>query len=140
GGVIKPGEFIPFAEDSRFIVPIGEWVLLAACKAMRAWHDRCVGPVRVAVNLSARQFQHHDLVNTVRNVLKDTRLEPSCLDLEVTETTAMHNAEVTIEVVEALRALGVSISIDDFGTGYSSLNYLKRFPINAVKIDRSFVQ
>jgi diguanylate cyclase (GGDEF)-like protein/PAS domain S-box-containing protein len=139
-GVIMPGEFIPFAEDSRLIVPIGEWVLHSACKQMRMWHDRGVGPVRVAVNLSARQFQHHDLVNTVRAVLRDTRLDPSCLDLEVTETTAMHNAEVTIEVVEALRALGVSISIDDFGTGYSSLNYLKRFPINAVKIDRSFVQ
>jgi diguanylate cyclase (GGDEF)-like protein/PAS domain S-box-containing protein len=138
-GTIMPGEFIPFAEDSRLIVPIGEWVLHSACKQMRDWHDRGVGPVRVAVNLSARQFQHHDLVNTVRAVLRDTKLAPSCLDLEVTETTAMHNAEVTIEVVEALRALGVSISIDDFGTGYSSLSYLKRFPINAVKIDRAFV-
>jgi len=91
------------------------------------------------VNLSARQFQQHDLVEMVRNTLDETGLGPSSLDLEITETTAMQNAEVTVETLRALRALGVGISIDDFGMGYSSLNYLKRFPLNAVKIDRAFV-
>jgi EAL domain-containing protein (putative c-di-GMP-specific phosphodiesterase class I) len=95
--------------------------------------------VRVAVNLSARQFQQHDLVDMVRAALEDARLDPSALELEITETTAMLNADVTVDVMRSLRAIGVGISIDDFGMGYSSLNYLKRFPITAVKIDRAFV-
>ncbi|HEX6094764.1 MAG TPA: EAL domain-containing protein [Thermoanaerobaculia bacterium] len=138
-GVIEPAEFIPIAEESRLIVPLGEWVLRTACKQTKEWHDRGSGPVRVAVNLSARQFQQQDLVEMVQSALDDADLSPSALELEITETTAMQNAEVTVETLRALRDLGVGISIDDFGMGYSSLNYLRRFPITGVKIDRAFV-
>lgn len=139
-GLVSPGVFIPVAEESRLILPIGEWVLRTACAQMRAWRQRGLPLPRVAVNLSARQFQQADLVDSVRRVLEDTRLEPTALEIEITETTAMANAEATIDILHALRDLGVSISIDDFGTGYSSLNYLKRFPITCVKIDASFVR
>jgi diguanylate cyclase (GGDEF)-like protein/PAS domain S-box-containing protein len=139
-GLVQPSAFIPFAEESRLIVPLGEWVLRTACKQTKEWQQHRNGPSRVAVNLSARQFQQHDLVDMVSRVLKDVSLDPSSLELEITETTAMQNGEVTVEVLRALRAIGVAISIDDFGTGYSSLNYLRRFPINAVKIDREFVR
>ncbi|HET8773815.1 MAG TPA: EAL domain-containing protein [Thermoanaerobaculia bacterium] len=138
-GVVQPAEFIPIAEESRLIVPLGEWVLRTACRQTKEWHDRGSGPVRVAVNLSARQFQQQDLVEMVQSALEDVDLSPSSLELEITETTAMQNAEVTVETLRALRELGVGISIDDFGMGYSSLNYLRRFPITGVKIDRAFV-
>jgi diguanylate cyclase (GGDEF)-like protein/PAS domain S-box-containing protein len=138
-GVMEPAEFIPIAEESRLIVPLGEWVLRTACRQMKEWQDRGAGPVRVAVNLSARQFQQADLVEMVRSALQDVDLSASSLELEITETTAMQNAEVTVETLRALRDLGVGISIDDFGMGYSSLNYLRRFPITGVKIDRAFV-
>ena len=139
-GLVPPSAFIPFAEESRLIVPLGEWVLRTACKQTKEWQLAGTGPARVAVNLSARQFQQHDLVDMVSRALKEVDLDPSALELEITETTAMQNGEVTVEVLRALRAIGVAISIDDFGTGYSSLNYLRRFPINAVKIDREFVR
>jgi diguanylate cyclase (GGDEF)-like protein/PAS domain S-box-containing protein len=138
-GIVEPASFIPIAEETRLILPLGEWVLRTACRQMKDWQDRGAGPMRIAVNLSARQFQQHDLVEMVRSSLDESNLGPSSLDLEITETTAMQNAEVTVETLRALRALGVGISIDDFGMGYSSLNYLKRFPLNAVKIDRAFV-
>ena len=139
-GMVQPDGFIPIAEETRLIVPIGEWVLRTACRQAKEWHDHGAGPMRIAVNLSARQFQQHDLVQMVQRALDDVGLDASYLDLEITETTAMQNGEVTVEVLRALREIGVGISIDDFGTGYSSLNYLKRFPINAVKIDRAFVR
>jgi diguanylate cyclase (GGDEF)-like protein/PAS domain S-box-containing protein len=138
-GAVEPSSFIPIAEETRLIVPLGEWVLRTACKQTKEWHNAGAGPLRVAVNLSARQFQQHDLVDMVRAALEDVDLDPSFLELEITETTAMQNADVTVDVLRALREIGVGISIDDFGMGYSSLNYLKRFPINAVKIDRAFV-
>jgi diguanylate cyclase (GGDEF)-like protein/PAS domain S-box-containing protein len=138
-GLVEPASFIPIAEETRLILPLGEWVLRTACAQMKEWQDRGAGPLRVAVNLSARQFQQHDLVEMVRSALEEARLSPSSLELEITETTAMQNGEATVETLRALRNLGVGISIDDFGTGYSSLNYLKRFPITAVKIDRGFV-
>jgi diguanylate cyclase (GGDEF)-like protein/PAS domain S-box-containing protein len=138
-GIVLPASFIPIAEESRLILPLGEWVLRTACKQMKEWQDRGAGPVRIAVNLSARQFQQHDLVAMVESALFDAQLPASSLELEITETTAMQNADATVETLHALRALGVGISIDDFGMGYSSLNYLKRFPITAVKIDRAFV-
>src|SRR5439155_14821519 len=119
---------------------IGEWVLRTACTQMRAWRDSGLELPRVSVNLSARQFQQQDLVDSVRRVLEDIGLEAKRLEVEITETTAMANAEDTVETLRALRELGVSISIDDFGTGYSSLNYLKRFPLTCVKIDGSFVR
>jgi len=138
-GLIEPGEFIPVAEETRLILPIGEWVLRTACRDMKEWQKMGIAPNRVAVNLSPRQFQQHDLVRTVQSVLTATGLSGSALDLEITEGTAMQKAEITIDVLRDLRATGVGISIDDFGTGYSSLNYLKRFPITAIKIDRAFV-
>ena len=139
-GMVMPASFIPIAEESRLIIPLGEWVLRTACKQTKEWHDRGSGPIRIAVNLSARQFAQQDLVEMVRSALGDVKLDPSHLELEITETTAMQNAEVTVDVLRALRDIGVGISIDDFGMGYSSLNYLKRFPLTAVKIDRAFVR
>jgi diguanylate cyclase (GGDEF)-like protein/PAS domain S-box-containing protein len=138
-GVIEPMAFIPIAEESRLIIPLGEWVLNAACREARQWRDRGLSNLRMAVNLSARQFQQHDLVDMVQRAIKDAGIEPNALELEITETTAMANAELTIEILRALCDVGVSTAIDDFGSGYSSLAYLRRFPINAVKIDRSFI-
>ncbi len=139
-GLVHPSAFIPLAEESRIILPLGEWVLHEACTQMRAWLDAGLNLPVMAVNLSLRQFQQNDIVDSVRRVLSETGLDAGALELEITETAAMLNAETTVEVLQALRALGVSISIDDFGTGYSSLNYLKRFPITAVKIDRAFIR
>ncbi|MFP5245758.1 MAG: putative bifunctional diguanylate cyclase/phosphodiesterase, partial [Thermoanaerobaculia bacterium] len=138
-GLVEPASFIPIAEETRLILPLGAWVLRTACRQMKEWQDRGAGPIRLAVNLSARQFQQHDLVDMVRSALDEVSLNPACLELEITETTAMQHAETTVEVLRALREIGVGISIDDFGMGYSSLNYLRRFPITAVKIDRAFV-
>jgi diguanylate cyclase (GGDEF)-like protein/PAS domain S-box-containing protein len=139
-GLVYPGSFIPVAEESRLILPIGDWVLRTACTQMRMWREQGVQIPRVAVNLSPRQFQQHDLVECVRRALEETGLEAKALEIEITETTAMANGEATVETLHALRDLGVSISIDDFGTGYSSLNYLKKFPISCVKIDGAFIR
>jgi diguanylate cyclase (GGDEF)-like protein/PAS domain S-box-containing protein len=138
-GMIDPMQFIPIAEESRLIVPLGEWVLRAACRQAKEWHDGGAETLRVSVNLSARQFQQQDLAEMVERVIREAEVDPSQIELEITETTAMQNAEASIEILHALCDIGVAISIDDFGTGYSSLNYLKRFPITAVKIDRAFV-
>ncbi len=138
-GVMEPMGFIPIAEESRLIVPLGEWVLRAACREARLWQDRGFSNLRMSVNLSARQFQQQDLVSMVQRAVSEAGIATASLELEVTETTAMQNAELTIDILRALCDIGVSIAIDDFGTGYSSLAYLRRFPINAVKIDRSFV-
>ncbi len=139
-GLIHPSAFIPLAEESRLILPLGEWVLHTACSQMRAWRDSGKDFGLVSVNLSLRQFQQSDIVQTVRRVLADTGLAASALELEITEAAAMQNPETTVDALHALRALGVSIAIDDFGTGYSSLSYLKRFPITTVKIDRTFIR
>ena len=139
-GYVYPSSFIPVAEESRLILPIGDWVLRTACTQMREWRDRGLALPRISINLSPRQFQQQDLVDTIRRVLEETRLEAKALEIEITEGTAMANAEATIETLHALRELGCSISIDDFGTGYSSLNYLKRFPITCVKVDSAFVR
>jgi diguanylate cyclase (GGDEF)-like protein/PAS domain S-box-containing protein len=138
-GLIEPLAFIPIAEESRLILPIGEWVLRNACVQARTWQDRGLRALRVGVNLSARQFQQHDLADTVKRAIDDAGIDASTIELEITETTAMQNAELSVEVLRSLCDIGVAISIDDFGTGYSSLNYLKRFPLNAVKVDRAFV-
>jgi diguanylate cyclase (GGDEF)-like protein/PAS domain S-box-containing protein len=139
-GLVYPGSFIPVAEESRLILPIGDWVLRTACTQMRKWREQGVQIPRIAVNLSPRQFQQHDLVECVRRALEETGLDAKALEFEITETTAMANGETTVETLHALRDLGVSISIDDFGTGYSSLNYLKKFPISCVKIDGAFIR
>jgi diguanylate cyclase (GGDEF)-like protein/PAS domain S-box-containing protein len=138
-GLVHPSAFVPLAEESRLILPIGEWVLNAACRQMREWRDAGLDLERVSVNLSARQLQQQDFVEVVRRVLIESGIPGSALELEITETTAMQNADMTVEVLNELRQLGVAISIDDFGTGYSSLNYLKRFPISTVKIDGAFI-
>lgn len=138
-GFMSPAEFIPVAERSKLIVPIGEWVLREACARNKAWTDAGLGPIKVAVNLSAVQIHETDLTATVRGVLEETGLDASQLELEITESLAMRNAEATIELFTELSEFGVSVSIDDFGTGYSSLSYLKDFPIQRIKIDKAFI-
>lgn len=139
-GIIGPGEFIGIAEDSRLIVPLGEWVLETAAMQAKKWQTMHAAPLRIAVNLSPRQFQQKELGKTVERVLHASKLPASALELEITETTAMHSTHHTVATLRGLKELGVAIAIDDFGTGHSSLNYLKRFPIDSIKIDRSFVQ
>jgi len=138
-GLVGPTEFIPIAEDARMIFPIGDWVLRKACSQARKWHDDGFPDLHVAVNLSARQFQHRELLGVVERALKETGVGPRCLELEITESIAMQNTDWTLEMLHDLRAMGISISMDDFGTGHSSLIYLKRFPIDVVKIDRGFL-
>ena len=138
-GLVSPAEFIPMAEESGLIVPIGEWVLDSACAQLRAWQEDGLTPVPVAVNLSAKQFHQQNIAAIVMRALQDHGVDPRLLELEITESTAMRNAEATGTTLRNLKALGVRIAIDDFGTGYSSLSYLKRFPIDSLKIDRSFV-
>lgn len=139
-GLMGPGEFIPIAEQSGLIIPVGEWVLRSACDQMNRWLEAGNESLRIAVNLSARQFQQPELAQVIEHVLSDTGLPPSALDIEITESTAMQNANLTLATLNKLKEMGVRISIDDFGTGYSSLSYLKRFPIDTVKIDREFVR
>ena len=138
-GLLGPMEFIPLAEENGLIVPIGEWVLRTACAQVRAWQEAGLRPIRVAVNLSARQFYQKDLVGTVARILEQTGLDSRYLELEITESCLMQNTQTTVALLTELSRLGVRFSIDDFGTGYSSLSYLKRFPIDTLKIDRSFV-
>jgi diguanylate cyclase (GGDEF)-like protein len=138
-GLVPPAQFIPLAEETGLIVPIGEWVLREACRQNKMWQEALARPLRVAVNLSARQFRHQDVLELTARVLNETGLAPSCLELELTESYIMQNPESAIATLRDLKAMGVHLSIDDFGTGYSSLSYLKRFPIDAVKVDRSFV-
>jgi PAS domain S-box-containing protein len=138
-GIISPTEFIPLAEETGLIVPIGEWVLRTACKQARAWQKLGRRPVRMAVNLSAKQFKDENLSQIVLSALHDTGLDPRLLELELTEGTLMDDAKATLATLEQLRGIGVYLSIDDFGTGYSSMNYLKRFDVRTLKIDRSFI-
>ncbi|MEC1525121.1 EAL domain-containing protein [Neobacillus niacini] len=139
-GMVYPSQFIPVAEESGLIIPIGEWVLNHACIQGKAWHDSGKSDLIIAVNLSPVQFLHENLVEMVIKALKTTRLNPNCLELEITEGVAFTNAEAAIKNMQKLRDLGVRISIDDFGTGFSSLMYLKRFPINTLKIPKPFTQ
>jgi diguanylate cyclase (GGDEF)-like protein len=138
-GVISPTEFIPLAEETGLIVPIGEWVLRTACIQAMQWQASTQRSLRIAVNLSARQFKDENLTQIVLSALHDTGLDPRLLELELTEGTLMDDARATMATLEQLRAIGVYLSIDDFGTGYSSMNYLKRFDVRALKIDKSFI-
>lgn len=139
-GLVPPNKFIPLAEESGLIVPIGEWALRTACTQVRIWQDAGLTGMRVAVNLSAQQFRYPQLVNTVQQVLQETQLAPTDLELEITETTVMKNVDLAHLILNELDAIGISIAMDDFGTGYSSLSYLKRFPVRTLKIDQSFVR
>ncbi len=138
-GIISPTEFIPLAEETGLIVPIGEWVLRSACHQAKAWQRQTQRAIRMAVNLSAKQFKDENLVQIVLSALHDTGLDPKMLELELTEGTLMDDARATMATLEQLRAIGVYLSIDDFGTGYSSMNYLKRFDVRALKIDKTFI-
>jgi diguanylate cyclase (GGDEF)-like protein/PAS domain S-box-containing protein len=139
-GLVGPADFIAVAEDRGFIVTIGDWVLRTACREARRFRDRGIPEFRVAVNISARQFRDQSLMATVESALAESQLDPRCLEVEITESVAMENVDLTLAVLARLRQIGVLIAIDDFGTGHSSLNYLKRFPLDALKIDRSFVE
>ncbi|WIM06518.1 MAG: PAS domain S-box protein [Candidatus Nitricoxidivorans perseverans] len=138
-GMIPPGRFIPIAERSNLIVDLGEWALRTACLQMAAWRRQGFETGRMAVNVSALQFEHGDLVATVQAVLAETGLPAERLELEVTESVLMHDPAAASRILESLKSMGVSIAVDDFGTGYSSLSYLRRFPVDVLKIDRSFV-
>jgi diguanylate cyclase (GGDEF)-like protein/PAS domain S-box-containing protein len=139
-GLIMPQRFIPLAEESGLIVPIGEWALRTACLQAAAWQQQGYPPLRLAVNLSARQFYQRNLAEVIARVLRNSALDPAWLELELTESLLMQNAELTHATLRTLNAMGVRLSIDDFGTGYSSLGYLKRFPLDTLKIGRSFVR
>ncbi|TFW35348.1 EAL domain-containing protein [Massilia horti] len=138
-GLLGPGAFIELAEETGLILPIGEWVLRRACEQTRAWQQNGVPVVPVSVNLSARQFAEH-IPETVRRILDETGLDPALLELELTESASMDDPKRTFEILRRLKEMGVSLAIDDFGTGYSSLNYLKRFPVDKLKLDQSFVR
>jgi diguanylate cyclase (GGDEF)-like protein/PAS domain S-box-containing protein len=138
-GLVQPAQFIPIAEECGLIVSIGRWVMREACRQARAWQEAGLPPTRIAVNISAVELRANDFVSSLRAILKETGLESRYLELELTETFLMQNSKSTVAVLEALKDMGVQLALDDFGTGYSSLSYLRRFPIDTLKIDRSFV-
>lgn len=139
-GPVSPAEFIPLAEETGLIVPIGEYVLRSACEQSRIWQEQGYEPLCIAVNISARQFLTSDLANTVQRILRETDLDGHLLELEITESLLIQNTELIVQMLYKIKAMGVQISIDDFGTGYSSLSYLKRFPVDRLKIDQSFIR
>jgi EAL domain-containing protein (putative c-di-GMP-specific phosphodiesterase class I) len=139
-GLVSPLMFIPVAEDSGIILPIGMWVRREACRQARAWQDAGLPPLPVAVNISVVEFRDQNFLESIRSILKETRLEPRFLELELTESVLMQHAETATTVLRQLKAMGVQLAVDDFGTGYSSLSYLRRFPIDSLKIDRSFIR
>ncbi|MCK4710427.1 MAG: EAL domain-containing protein, partial [Gammaproteobacteria bacterium] len=138
-GIVSPAKFIPIAEETGLIVPIGEWVLRTACKQNQQWIENGHSPVPVAVNLSARQFHAKGLTKLVSQELESSGLEPQYLELELTESLMMQDIDLSINIMEEFDCMGVKLSIDDFGTGFSSLAYLKQLPVNELKIDKSFV-
>lgn len=138
-GLIPPAEFIPVAEESGLIQPLGHWVLLTACRQVRAWLDAGIDMGEMAVNISAQQFRQPQFIQSVQTILSETRVPAERLELEITESTVMHGVDDAIQLLAQLRAMGVKLAIDDFGTGYSSLAYLRRFPLDRLKIDRSFL-
>jgi EAL domain-containing protein (putative c-di-GMP-specific phosphodiesterase class I) len=138
-GLVAPGQFIAIAEESGLIVPIGRWVLRAACRQARQWQIEGSSPVCIAVNISAGELRAPGFAAGVREILAETGLPPRCLELELTETVLIDDSRSISDVLRELKEIGVLLALDDFGTGYSSLSYLKRFPIDTLKIDRSFV-
>ena len=138
-GLLYPSEFVPLAEDSGLIVALGDWVMRTGCLQNKAWQDAGLAPMRLSVNFSARQFQQATFIASVAEILQETNLDPRWLELELTESSIMKEPEQAIEKLHELKLMGIKVAIDDFGTGYSSLNYLKRFPIDTLKIDKTFV-
>jgi EAL domain-containing protein (putative c-di-GMP-specific phosphodiesterase class I) len=141
-GLLQPSEFIPLAEETGLIIGLDRWVMQEACRQMHAWHQEIpsLTELTISVNLSGKQIVQPDLVETVKSILEETQLNPRKLKIEMTENVIMDNSELTVAVFKKLQALGVQVQIDDFGVGYSSLNYLSQFPINALKIDQTFVR
>jgi diguanylate cyclase (GGDEF)-like protein len=139
-GIVMPEAFIPLAEESGLINAIGEWVLREACRQCKAWQREGLPPLRVAVNVSASQFRQGNLLTVIHQAVTDAGLDPRCLELELTESAVMTNPEESAGILQKLSAMGVLVSVDDFGTGYSSMSYLRRFPIDKLKIDRGFVK
>lgn len=139
-GVIPPDRFLPYLEETGLIIPVGEWVIRRACRDMREWIDEGLPPIRVSVNISSAQFRSEQLARNVAKILNDIGLDPRHLELELTESLLVENPDAAVKTLEELKKLGLFVSIDDFGTGYSSLNYLKQFPIDLLKIDRSFIR
>jgi len=139
-GIVPPEKFIPLAEETGMIVPIGEWVLKAACRQLKEWQDKGLSALQIAINLSGRQFSQADFAQTVKTIISEAEISPHLIELEITESILMNNAEKARCTLRELRDFGVNLAIDDFGMGYSSLNYLKNFPINRLKIDKSFVR
>ena len=137
-GLVAPGEFIPIAEETGLIGPIGEWVLRTACKQMKAWYGKGLPRIAISVNVSSRQFRQDSFANIVKGVLEETGFDPKLLELELTESLLMDDVERSKVIIAELKGLGVSIALDDFGTGYSSLSYLKGFHLDTLKIDRTF--
>lgn len=139
-GSVPPEKFIPIAEETGLIVSIGAWVIWEACRQNKEWQQLKHIYLRMAVNLSTKQFKHDGLLDSVQQILQDTGLEPSWFELEITESTIMENSEIVISILDGFKAMGITLAIDDFGTGYSSLSYLKRLPVNTLKIDQSFIR
>jgi EAL domain-containing protein (putative c-di-GMP-specific phosphodiesterase class I) len=139
-GMISPEKFIPIAEENGFIVTLGEWVLKTACRQNKAWQNAGFKKIFVSVNISLRQFQNKNFVKMIKDILNETSFDSKYLGLEITESIAMENEDYTIEVLRELKDMGLYLAIDDFGTGYSSLGYLNKFPIDTLKIDKSFIK
>jgi len=139
-GLISPVQFIPLLEELGLIIEVGRWVLKTACRQNVKWQNAGLPPVRMAVNLSAHQFYRDDIVRTVQEALRETGMDPQWLELELTESLTLDDTETTINTMHELKRLGISLSLDDFGTGWSSLSYLRRFPLDRIKIDRSFIR
>ncbi len=138
-GIVSPADFLSIAEEAGLIINIGEWILMTACQQLKQWHETIDANITLSVNISSYQFKHQDLIDTLKNVINATQIPAQSLQIEITENSLMEDCNASIEKLKALKQLGVSLVIDDFGTGYSSLSYLKRFPIDKVKIDKSFV-
>ena len=138
-GLLLPGKFISIAEDTGLILPLGEWVILRACRQLRQWQDQGMLDVQMSVNLSARQFRQKTLTTAVVALLNEAGIDPSALELEITESLAMDNPQENAKTLVSLQNIGVTLAIDDFGTGHSSLGYLRNFPLNRLKLDRSFI-
>jgi predicted signal transduction protein with EAL and GGDEF domain len=139
-GEVPPSEFIPLAETCGLIIPIGEWVLQAVCSQVALWQTQGLQAIPVAINVSVDQFYDEHLAERIKSMIKESRLAPELIEIEITESAAMNNPEKTVAQLEALKAIGITIAIDDFGTGYSSLSYLKKLPVSKLKVDREFVK